>query len=92
MDYYEQRSATEFWAKFTDENGERMSFTAISQVLRNEREEKEKELANEARQVYSHERFQELFSYRKSGRKFVKTKDAEIAKTYERLCQQGITE
>jgi hypothetical protein len=91
MDEYQGSSPTDFWNKFTDEKGKRMSFTAISQVLRDDREAAAIALAEKARKAFSRERFDELFSYTKGGRKYIKTKDVDIAKTYEKLLAKGIT-
>lgn len=92
MDVYEKTTKVEFWHKFTDEEGKRMSFTTISQVLRDKREVGAKAMAGQARNAYSKDRFNELFSYTKSGKKRVKTKDGDIAKTYQQLLAKGITE
>jgi hypothetical protein len=92
MDRYRKSSPASFWEDFTDENGKRMSFTAISQALRNEREADVAALAEQARSMYSKERFAQLFSYSKGGERRVKTKDAEIAKTYQKLLDEGITQ
>lgn len=69
-----------------------MSITTIDQVLRDDRERTTAALAQEARNRYSQDRFNALFSYVKSGKKKVKTKDGEIAKTYIQLQHDGILE
>ena len=92
MERYQKGPTTEFWNEFSDDDGKRMSFTEISIALRNQRDTHAVQLAKEARQRYSKERFAVLFSYKKSGQTRVKTKDAEIAKTYEKLLAEGITQ
>ena len=92
MQAYQSMSEVEFWSRFTDSNGNRMSITTIDQVLRDDRETTTAALAQEARNRYSLQRFNELFSYIKSGKKRVKSKDAEIAKTYQQLQRDRILE
>ncbi len=92
MDVYQKMTPAEFWHRFTDEEGRRMTFTAISQVLRDEREADAVTMARRARCAYREDRFNKLFSYTKSGQKRIKTKDVDIAKTYRMLLEKGITE
>ena len=82
MECYQKSSITAFWNKFSDDDGNRMSFTAISQALWDEREAEATMLADKACKAYSKERFEALFSYTKSGKKRLMTKDSSIAKTY----------
>ena len=69
-----------------------MCVTAINQALREDWEKRNKTLTQEAHMRYSPERFNELFSYVKSGKRMVKTEDGSIARTYVQLLSDGIVE
>ena len=70
-----------------------MSFTEISAALRTRRDSRATQLASEARKRFGNgTQFAELFSYKKSGRTIVQTKDVAIAKTYEKLLAKGIVQ
>ena len=91
MEYYQQRTSTEFWNEFSND-GKRMSFTEISAALRAQRDIHATQLASEARKRFGNgARFAELFGYKKTGQTRVQTKDAAIAKRYEKLLAKGIT-
>lgn len=63
-------------------SGQRFSYTTIVDHLTQCRKEKDKKLADCARNYYGEE-FKNLFSYKKRGVVFVKTKDADIAKQFQ---------
>lgn len=61
-----------------------MKYTAINQRLREIQAQEDSMLATQARSEY-HDNFADLFSYKKGGIMYVKTKDKDIAKQYRRL-------
>ena len=73
---------SEFWRHFTAENGQHMTFTAISQALCAEWDDNSKKLAAEVHRVFPPPWFDEVFSYVKSGQKQVIQKNVDIAKVY----------
>ncbi|KAJ7585013.1 hypothetical protein C8J56DRAFT_140700 [Mycena floridula] len=83
MESYTSMSSQSFWARFSVD-GKRMSFTAISTALRDEREEECQRIAACARLEYG-DQFAEMFKYRKGSQTLVMTKDSAVAKRYQEL-------
>lgn len=84
MDRYVRSTPANFWDEFT-EDGKCMSFTAISDRLRNLREEEDEKDANKAKEEYSEESFAQSFGYRKGGKTYTMQKNKDIAKRYREL-------
>ena len=72
-----------FWAKFTVD-GHVMSYTAISNQLKEERMAADHQLAEEARVKYGKD-FDLMFEYRRGGTHLVRDKESAIAKRYRSL-------
>ncbi|KAK6969682.1 hypothetical protein R3P38DRAFT_2587441, partial [Favolaschia claudopus] len=86
VERYRSGTPAEFWAYFSTPQGDKMSYTAICTVLRDERKASDEELAQRARLEYGDE-FEVKFSYRSSkmSRRVVMTNASAIAKEYKRL-------
>ena len=78
---WRQGSEADFWKDFTDNEGNRMTYTAIVKKLTANRLRSDAEVAKQAKEEFGN-RFNEVFIYRKNGVKHVKTKAADIAKQY----------
>ncbi|KAF5330344.1 hypothetical protein D9619_005480 [Psilocybe cf. subviscida] len=81
---YRQGTEEEFWAAFTDVNGNRMTYSDICKNLQDTRAQDDERLAAQARNEYG-EDFNKVFTYKKHGQMFVKRKAADIAKQYRTL-------
>jgi len=78
---WRQGSEADFWKDFTDNDGNRMTYTAIVKKLTANRLRSDAEMAKQAKEEFG-SRFDEIFVYRKNGVNHVKTKAADIAKQY----------
>ncbi|KDR69977.1 hypothetical protein GALMADRAFT_271748 [Galerina marginata CBS 339.88] len=78
---WRQSSENEFWDEFSDDSGQRLSYTAIVQRLAEQRKVRDKKLADCAREEYG-ERFELEFTFRKSGKPRVMETDQKIAEKY----------
>src|SRR6202035_3613213 len=80
-----------FWAaislrtKKNKDGTANLSLTAIHQVLIQDKQRKDIEDAEEAKERYNSTEFNDLFAYRKGGKQYVLKKDTEIARRYRRL-------
>lgn len=78
-----------FWEAFTDENGSRLSFQAILNVLKDKREETDAADAQAARTFFGgdldHPNAKGAFRYTKSGQSYLVTKPSVIAKKWKEL-------
>ena len=80
-----------FWKEFSDDNGNRMSYTGVIKTLKANRVKLDEDIAAFAKEEYGSQ-FKEIFVYRKNGTLHVKTKPSEIAKQYwvlQNLCEGG---
>jgi hypothetical protein len=75
----------EFWQEFSHDNGSKMTFTAISQHLRQQRILEDKATAEQVKAEYGL-RFSEHFNYHYKNRVMEMTDAASIAKRYRALC------
>jgi hypothetical protein len=73
-----------FWKEFSDDNGNRMTYTGVVKTLKANRVKQDEEIAACAKKEYGTQ-FSEIFVYRKNGALHVKTKPSEIAKQYRSL-------
>jgi len=69
-----------FWQRFSVDH-QPMSYTAICEVLKEERMADDHYLAERARVEYK-DNFEEVFGYRRGGERLVRNKDSAIAKKY----------
>ena len=79
----------DFWKEFSDDSGNRMSYTGVVKTLKANRVKLDEEIAACAKKEYGSQ-FREIFVYRKNGALHVKTKPSEIAKQYwilQNLCE-----
>jgi hypothetical protein len=81
---WRQGSEADFWKVFSDDNGNRMTYTAIVKALKSDRVKSDEDTAAIAKREYGSE-FGEVFVYRKNGAVHVKTKPSDIAKQYRKL-------
>jgi hypothetical protein len=71
----------DFWMEFCHPNGDRMTFTAITQLLQQQRVTKDYEDAEQAKRDYGTS-FSKCFTYRQGGRILVMSDPTSIAKRY----------
>ena len=79
----------DFWCEFADSDGKRMSYTAITKKLVDLRIIEDEKLAAKAKAEYGC-KFADVFSYKKGGKTYTKTKASGIAQQYRRIA--GLTD
>jgi len=82
-------SEADFWREFSDDSGNRMTYTGVVKKLKADRVKLDENTASFAKEEYGSQ-FNEIFVYRKNGALHVKTKPSEIAKQYrilQNLCE-----
>lgn len=80
---WQQLTEAGFWHKFSNDQGH-MSFTAICDVLKEERQAADSQLADRARLEYGG-KFNETFSYRRGSKRYVTSSNAGVARRYRTL-------
>jgi hypothetical protein len=76
-----------FWEYLTarapaESTGQRLTMKGISDILRKIRTERNKSDVQIAREEYGSEKYAEIFSYRKGGRKYIMKREQDIARCY----------
>lgn len=84
VERWRQSSPEDFWAEFSSDNGKYMTFTAISQHLRQSRLADDAKLAEAVKDRYG-ELFPDHFSYRRGGEVRVMVDATAIANRYRGL-------
>jgi hypothetical protein len=84
IECWRQSTEEHFWLKFSDSDGNRLSYTAIVKQLADLRLAEDEKIAAMAKEQYGDE-FSSIFTYKKGGRTYVKRKSAHIARQYREL-------
>lgn len=84
---YREGTPAEFWATFSTEDGEHLSWKAINSQLAVERIERDRKLAIRAQREYA-DSFATIFRYRKGSQYHVMTKPSTIARKYRQLQEE----
>jgi len=83
-------SEADFWKEFSDDNGNRMTYTGVVKTLKANRVKLDENIAAIAKKEYGSQ-FGDIFMYKKNGALHIKTKPSEIAKQYralQNLCEE----
>ncbi|KAK0463171.1 uncharacterized protein EV420DRAFT_1639279 [Desarmillaria tabescens] len=88
MERYQSLTQDAFWEKYTDPQGQRMSYTRIINSLRNERKDNNAQLVKEAKGKYGDDQFSKEFAYQKGKKKRITMRrESDIAQMY---CQRRV--
>ncbi len=86
---WRQSSEEDFWHEFANSNGKRMTYTAITKKLADLRIIEDEKLAAKVKVEYGC-KFADVFSYKKGGKTYTKTKASGVAHQYQRIA--GLTD
>ena len=78
VEYWWQSTEEDFWLKFSDSDGNWLSYTAIVKQLADLQLAEDEKIAAIAKEKYG-DAFASIFTYKKHGKTYVKSKSAHIA-------------